>query len=260
MTAASSLSPWFQFARPDSQARLRLFCFSYAGGGASVFRKWADQLPPEIELYPIQLPGRESRFGEAPFTQIAPLIQALSQAIRPYLNRPYVFFGHSMGALVSFELARDLRRQRLPLPLHLLVSARRAPHVPDRYPPIHNLPDAEFIDEIQRLEGTPEEVLRNTDLIQLLFPVLRADFSVCETYTYTRDIPLSCPITAFGGLQDHEISEEEVAAWRKQTTGFFRLHMLEGGHFYLHSDRELLIQLIVQSLRPLLGSLSRQFL
>jgi len=252
MTLASSFSPWFQFAKPNPLARLRLFCFSYAGGSASAFRLWGGHIPPQIELYPVQLPGRESRLREAPFTQLPPLIQALSQAIRPYLNKPFVFFGHSMGGLVGFELARELRRQHLATPLHLMISARRAPQLPDPDPPIHHLPAAEFLEEIRNLKGTPEEVLNNDDLMQVMLPVLLADFAVCETYVYTHEVPLSCPITAFGGWQDDDISKDELVAWREQTRAFFRLQMFEGGHFFLHSERDLLLQSIAQSLLPLL--------
>lgn len=252
MTAATSFGPWFQFVKPNPQARLRVFCFPYAGGSASIFRRWQEQFSAQIELVPVQLPGRESRIQEAPFTQLEPLVQSLAQAIRPYLNKPYVFFGHSMGGLVSFELTRELRRQRLATPLHLMVSARRAPQLPDRDPPIHALPEAEFLEEIRSLKGTPEEILHNDDIMQMMVPILRADFSVCETYTYTQEEPLPCPITAFGGRLDDEIGKDELAAWKEHTRAFFRLQMFEGDHFYLHSERDQLLQAMAQSLVPLL--------
>lgn len=252
------LNPWFQFARPNPQARLRLFCFSYAGGSASLFRQWHDQLPASIELYPVQLPGRENRMKEPPFTRLSPLVQALVQAIQPHLEKPFAFFGHSMGALVSFELARELRRRRLAAPISLMVSARRAPQLPNPDPPIHDLPTEEFIEEIRDLKGTPEEILRNDDLMQMVLPILRADFAVCETYSYRYEAPLACPITAFGGWHD-EISEDEVAAWKEQTRGPFSLCMFESGHFFLHSERGQLVQSITQSLLPLLNhDLSRR--
>src|SRR5438552_2333015 len=156
-----ALDTWVLRPRPDPRARLRLFCFPYAGGGASQFRTWAEGLPPEVELCPVQLPGREGRLRETPFTRIAPLVAALVTALRGYLDTPYAFFGHSLGALVGFELARALRRTGGPGPRGLLVSAYRAPDLPDPDPPLHLLSSPAFWDELRRLNGTPPEVLAN---------------------------------------------------------------------------------------------------
>ena len=130
MTSLSTFNSWIFGVRPNTQARLRLFCFPHAGGGASFFRSWIGTLPPDIEVCPVQLPGRENRLKERPFNQYTLLIQALAQALRPYLTVPFAFFGHSMGALVSFGLARQLRQQNEPLPVHLFASAYRAPQIP----------------------------------------------------------------------------------------------------------------------------------
>jgi medium-chain acyl-[acyl-carrier-protein] hydrolase len=135
MTGTTLNDAWVLCPKPNPQARLRLFCFPYAGGGASRFRLWPDFLPPEVEVCAIQYPGREARLGESPFTQLSPLVQTLASALRLYLNLPFVFFGHSLGALACFELARQLRRQGQPEPLHLFVSGRRAPQVPNPDPP-----------------------------------------------------------------------------------------------------------------------------
>src|SRR5205814_4666171 len=193
MMNTPTVDSWIQYYQSKPQACLRLFCFPYAGGGASIFRTWSENLPPEIEACPIQLPGRESRLLEAPFSQLFSLIEPVAQALLPYLDMPCAFFGHSMGALVSFELARYLRRQHGLSPVHLFVSGRRAPQLSDPDPPIHPLPEAEFLEELRSLKGTPEEVLQNTELLQLLLPLLRADFAVCETYAYAPETPLLCP-------------------------------------------------------------------
>ncbi len=251
MTSTSLSGSWIQHAKPSTRARVRLFCFAYAGGGASYFRTWQGKLPPEIEVCPVQIPGRENRIGEQPYTELLPLVQDLSRALQPYLTTlPFVFFGHSMGGLISFELARQLRREKAPTPIHLLVSAHRAPQVPDPDPPIHQLPDLKFMEELRKLNGTPEEVLKNAELMQVMLPILRADFSICETYTYTDEKPLNCPISAFGGLGDEEVSKDDMAAWRKQAAGFFRLRMFEGDHFYLNSTQEVLLGAIMQDLLP----------
>src|SRR5262249_43042969 len=150
----------------------------------AVFRSWSDSLPASVEVCPVQLPGRETRFRELPFTQLAPLAEALGRSLRPFFDRPFAFFGHSMGALVAFELARVLVRTAGPQPVPLFASACAAPQVRDCETPIHALPDAAFREELRRLGGTPALVLHNAELVDLLLPTLRADFAVCETYAY----------------------------------------------------------------------------
>lgn len=243
----TSFNLWITCPRPSPQARLRLFCFPYAGGGASVFRTWSDDLP-SIEVCPVQLPGRETRLREPPFTRLEPLVEAVLQALRPYITMPFAFFGHSLGALISFELARTLARQNAPGPVRLFVSGRWAPQVQKANSSIHRLPEPEFMAELGRLSGTPAEVLQNAELMELFLPVLRADFEVNETYVYTAGEPLDCPVSAFGGLQDSVTSRDELAAWREQTSGAFVLRMFPGGHFFLHSARALLLRAVAQDL------------
>jgi medium-chain acyl-[acyl-carrier-protein] hydrolase len=250
MTIAPS-NAWVTCPQPNSDASLRLFCFPYAGGSALNFRGWANQLPVTVELCPIELPGRGLRMKEKPFARMLPLMQAIAPSLLPYLNQPFAFFGHSMGALVGFELARLLRRAYGCSPSHLFVSGRRAPQVPDSDPPIHTLPNSEFLQELRRLNGTPEAVLQNDELMQLLLPTLRADFAVLETYVYTPKPPLDCPITAFGGLQDPEVCCEVLEAWREQTRAAFSLHMFPGDHFFLHTAQSLLLQSLNQTLTQL---------
>lgn len=188
---------------------------------------------------------------EPPFTRLEPLIQALAHALLPSLTKPFAFFGHSMGGLVSFELVRILRKEYDLSPVHLFVSGHRAPQVPDPDPPIHALPEAAFLEELRRLNGTPEAVLQNAELMQLLLPTLRADFAVIETYIYAPDPPLDCPITAFGGLQDQEASCDDLEAWREQTNAAFSLQMLRGDHFFLHSAQPLLLQFLSRKLHQI---------
>src|SRR4051812_36705935 len=188
---SSSKNAWIAYRTPDPQARLRLFCFPYAGGSASIYRAWGSQLPSEIEVCPIQLPGRETHLMRKPFQQLRPLVDALALAIFPYLNKPFAIFGHSMGALIGFELVRHVRRLYGLEPCHLFVSGHRAPQLPDPHQPIYFLPDEELKNELQRIGGTPEDVLLNTELLQVMFPLLRADFEVSETYRYLPEQPLS---------------------------------------------------------------------
>ena len=242
---------WLTCPKLNPQARLRLFCFPYAGGGASAFRTWSDDLPPDIEVCLVKLPGRESRLTEPLYMQLSPLVQTLAQVLVPSLNPPFVFFGHSMGAPISFELVHELRRQMRPGPSHLFVAARRAPHIPESKPPIHRLPESEFVEELRRLNGTPEEVLQHAELMQLMLPILQADFALCETYSYTTKEPLDCPISAFGGLQDLRVSRDDLAAWRQQTRSSFALRMLPGDHFFVHNSQAPLLSAIARDLTRL---------
>lgn len=252
MTALEANNPWITYAKPNPQARLRLFCFHYAGGAASAFRAWAAQLPAQIEVCPVQLPGRENRLREPLFTAVAPLIPILAAGLRPAMDMPFALFGHSMGALLSFELARYLRRQHDVQPVYLGLSGHQAPQLPDAEPPIYNLPEPEFIDRLRKFNGTPEEVLRHAELMQLVLPILRADFTLVETYSYQPDEPLACPISAFGGLQDARANRELLEGWREHTRGEFRLRMFPGDHFFLIGGRSLVLEALAQDLRAFL--------
>ncbi|MEM8722520.1 MAG: thioesterase II family protein [Cyanobacteria bacterium P01_G01_bin.39] len=253
MTTIQTSKSWFICPKPNPRAKLRLFCFHYAGGGAGSFRDWSDNLPPSVEVHFVELPGRGFRLAEKAFVSLNPLVKAIADALHPFLDKPFTFFGHSMGGLICFELTRLLRKKYGLNPIQLFVSAHRAPQLPDPDPPIYNLPDAEFLEELRDLEGTPQEVLENAELMQLLLPTLRADFTVVDTYKYTAESPLDYPITVFGGLQDQEVNYEELEAWQEQTTAAFSLQMLQGNHFFMHSARSLLLEYLCQDLNQLAG-------
>ena len=238
---------WIVVPQLKPQASLRLFCLPYAGAGASIFTNWANKLPPEIELCALQLPGRESRSNEPPFTRIKPLVQTLVPLLQPYLDSPFAFFGHSMGATLSFELIRELRNQNLPLPVHLFVSSACAPQLPDLKPPIHRLPDSQLIAKIEEYGGTPEAILRDRQLVEQFLPIVRADFAMLETYFYRSNPPFEFSITALGGDRDSLVSPQQLAAWSQQTSADFRQQIFPGNHFYLHSVREQLLQIVSQT-------------
>lgn len=225
---------------PRSQPMMRLFCLPYAGGNAVMFQRWHQIFNPKIEICPIQYPGRGNRIREQPFTNAKPLAQEVTEAIKPLLDIPYAFFGHSMGALIAFEVVQELRRQQKRLPFHFFASAVRAPQLKYRDRISFDLPDAEFIEELRRLNGTPNEVLDHSELMALMLPMLRADFSVAQTYEFVAAPPLPFPITVYGGQQDVSVSKIELDGWLEQTTGGFRLELFPGDHFYLHASENLL--------------------
>lgn len=232
------------------RAPLQLFCFPYAGGGASIYRPWQCELGPSIQIEPIRLPGREARLLEPPLRSVPELCEAIAREIVQAIHGPFVFFGYSFGALLAFETARVLRRQHI-CPERLMVAALKAPQLVLRRKPIHNLEDDEFVDEIRSLRGTPDAVLQNPELMNLVLPAIRADFTAYETYRYSAQPPLDCPISAMGGATDPSVSMAELAAWGEQTSATFRTHVFPGDHFFLHSVRPLLTWTVLQELLPM---------
>lgn len=191
---------------------------------------------------------------EKPFTRMPELVAAISQAMLTHLYKPFAFFGHSLGAIVSFEVSRLLRREHHREPQHLFVSGSGAPQTSDKGRALHDLPDSKFLKGLRELNGTPREILESNELMQLLLPTLRADFAVSETYVYRPESPLDCPITAFGGLQDREVSRRRLEAWRNQTNASFSLQMFAGDHFFLH-DAAPLLQALTGELKGIGGAL-----
>jgi len=193
------------------------------------------------------LPGREERVVEQSFTNLMRLVKTLSIVLAPKLDKPFALYGHSMGTLLAFELARELRRQNRPGPVHIFVSGRCAPHVIDPDPPIHSLPDEEFVEGVRRYNGTSEEVLQNKQLMEMFLPLLRADFEVCETYVYRDEPPLDCPVSAYAGR--HEIARDLLQDWADLTTGNFESMIFPGDHFFLNTERARFVRTISDRLK-----------
>lgn len=254
MTTNSLISnDWITSFTPNPSAKLRMFAFPYAGAGTVVYRTWEAGLPKEVELAILRLPGRESRLREKPYTQMQLLVSALVEAIISQLDKPFVFFGHSMGALVAFEVARELRRQGQPMPKHLLLSARRAPHLPDPDSALHPLGDNAFVKEMQRrYGGIPDAILKTPELLALFVPVLKADFSVIETHTYTEEDPFDLPISVYGGTQDFVLRAGDLEGWGKQTSREFTVQKFVGGHFYFQNQPSALLGSISNVLKSYL--------
>jgi medium-chain acyl-[acyl-carrier-protein] hydrolase len=249
MKTKATSTPWLILAKPNPAASRRLFCVPYAGGSPLVFSDWPADLPPDVEVGLIQLPGRGMRLSQPPFTKVEPLVESLLPALQPFLDKPFSFFGHSMGGLISFELARALRQKFDLEPDVLFVAGRQAPPLRDRTTAAYNLPEPEFIKELGHLNGTPPEVLEQPELMKLLVPLLRADFELCQTYVYQPGPPLTCPLFVFGGVDDREVNQEELEGWRPFTTGAFSLRMLPGDHFFIRTARAQLLRMISEDLK-----------
>ena len=244
-------SQWLRISQPRPQARLRLFCFPYAGGAASIYRLWHQHLPSDIEVCAIQLPGRENRIREQPFTHVADFVQVLMPNLLSYLDRPFAFFGHSMGTLIAYELTCQLWQQSGQLPTQLFVSGRRAPILPESDSLLHPIAsDDAFLAELQqRYNNIPQIIFEDAEMKALFLPLLRADLTLVETYQYSERAKLPCPIIAFGGDDDTRAPQTELIAWQALTQADFALHMLPGGHFYLNEESQSLLQLLAGYLR-----------
>jgi medium-chain acyl-[acyl-carrier-protein] hydrolase len=226
----TDISPW---------AEVRLFALPYAGGGAAGYFRWRSALLPTVDVVPIHLPARETRIGEPPIAELRPLVTEIADAVEPTLDRPFALLGHSMGAWLAFELARELRRRGARSPGLLIVAASPAPHRPQQGERLHELPDAEFVEEVsRRFDGIPPAVRANSELLQLLLPALRADLQLIETYEYADEPPLEIDILALGGTEDQAISATALADWRRHTARGFSQRMLPGGHFFLFQAME----------------------
>ena len=237
----TSSSAWLAKPAPDARARVRLFCFPYAGGSAAAFRQWPGLLSPAIEVCPVHLPGRGARMGETPFADLRGLVEAFLPAMGEHLDRPFAFFGHSMGGAIAFELSRRLRGLYGVEPRHLFISGRRAPHLPGTLGPIYNLPEPEFKQALNRLNGTPAEVLEHEEMMELLLPLLRADISVSQTYSCEERPSLTCPVTVYGGLRDTSDDPAGLGAWREHTVRAFDLRIFDGDHFFINTAQSELL-------------------
>lgn len=234
---------------PNQHARLRLFCFPHAGAGASAYRAWPAPLAADgFDVCPVQLPGRENRLGEPAHRAIEPLVEELVDGIAHHLDRPYALFGHSMGALVAFELARSLRQRGAALPWHLFASGRIAPQREDPRPKLHDLADAGLLARVMELGGVPSELRAAPELMAFQLPLLRADLAVNENYRHSAESPLAVPITAFGGERDPKTDDAEIRGWAEQTSAGFTMRTLPGGHFFLHDSVQLLLRYLVVDL------------
>ncbi|MEW5983047.1 MAG: alpha/beta fold hydrolase [Acidobacteriota bacterium] len=246
-SAVQGSNPWLSTTRPNPDARVRLFCLPYAGGGATAYRTWHAHLPADVEVCAVQLPGRENRFPEPPFTNLLELARALPGHLLPSLDRPFALFGHSMGAQIAYELARQLVRQYGRTPTHVFVSGSGAPDLPRRDAYIHTLPrDEAFLAELhRRYNQIPAIMFEDAELRELYVRLLRADLMLAETYRCADPVPLPCPIVALGGEQDRGAPPEDLRAWQTLTDAAFSVHLFRGGHFYF-SER----------VQPLLATIS----
>lgn len=241
-------TPWL-VRQAGGPRRFRLYCFPHAGGSAQNYRQWQAKLSPAIEVCAVQLPGRGARMAETPFTDLSSLIKALAPVIAQQSNLPFAFFGHSMGALIAFELARYCQLHSLPTPKALFVSGTAAPQ--HRCPPegLSTMSDADLIKKLADFNGTPPEILAHKELMELVLPMLRADFTLVEDYRYFPAPLLNMPLTVLVGKQDSRTSPEQADGWAKETSNLCRIQWFEGGHFFINEEADAVLDCITAELR-----------
>ena len=253
--ALSCSNRWFICRSERPQAALRMFCLPYAGGGASVYNSWSNSFPDTIELHAVQLPGRELRYNEPKFTDIHETAKALADSIKPYLDRPYGLFGYSMGALVAFELMRELRRRGEPLPIQLFIAAMRAPQTPPICPSLTHLPLDSFLEKMRHYYDPPQDAWNLPELLEVILPTLRADMKMCDGYIHNLEPPFECPIHAFAGQDDRSSPPAIVREWRQQTTEDFNMDVFDGTHFFINTALDDLQQAVISRLENIVGHL-----
>lgn len=230
-------SPLIYTPKPRPQARVRLLCFSYAGGSSGTYIPWLKNLPEEVELAVVQLPGRGVRMADSPYDNMDTLVKDVFIALSKLPTKPCVFFGHSMGARVAYELTLMLVRHRYTLPLHVIASASSAPCVPRKKKPIYALPDDEFIAEVAGLNGSSEEVLADREIMELLMPTLRADFKIVETYLNKSQYIIPTTVSVFSG-KDDDLENHEIEPWLSLFSSNTGIHWVDGDHFFVDKNRD----------------------
>jgi surfactin synthase thioesterase subunit/aryl carrier-like protein len=218
--------------------RLRLLCFPHGGGSASVFRDWQSLIGEEVEVWAVQLPGREGRRHEKPHRSLTRAVAELVGSLGRHLDQPFALFGHSVGADLGYALALELRRRNLRGPEHLIVAAQVPPHDRVIDDPLHLLEDAELLARLEGYGGIPDELLAEREALELALPRLRADLQMSETFAVTPADRLDVPVTAFGGLHDRTLHGPDIERWAELTTNRFQVEWWQGDHFFVHADAE----------------------
>ncbi|WP_078393735.1 thioesterase II family protein [Shouchella patagoniensis] len=241
----SNLNKWFLKPNILGNQTLRIICIPYAGGSAAIYKSWEKLAGKDVQLYALQLPGRGGRYEEKPYTQMDNLVIDLFNEIRELFQEdtPYIIFGHSMGALIGYELVRVIRKNGLNMPKHFIVSAAAAPSTP-RNGKTHKLSTQDLQNVLQDYNGTPNEILENLEMLEMFLPSIRADFELVEEYCYTQDCPLNCPITALWGTKDHLVNIREIEKWKYHTDKKFQIKQFEGDHFFIHNYTPDIVDLV----------------
>lgn len=245
-------SPWLVIPKRVYAPRIRLICLPYAGGGVRTYHSWAAQLPDAVELIAVQPPGRGSFMGTPAYSDMTKLVNALFDVMLPMLDRPFILFGHSLGSRIAFELLRQLQLNNRRLPELFIASGSNSPDTARAKLSTYQLPDEQFITELQRINGTPTEVLTNRELMSILLPLLRADFQLADTYRFTGSIKFPVEVHVLGGQDDVDVPLEKLANWGRFFSKNIHIHSFFGGHFFIETQQSEVVELVRRLLKSLL--------
>lgn len=252
-------SKWIFRPNNNSNAKIRLFCFPYAGSSSVISYKFlAESLPRTIDICLIELPGRGLRMSENPESSINPIVTGISREIKDYLDLPFIFFGHSMGALIAYELAYEIQHHYNQKPYKLYISSHRAPFSKKETKIMHKLEEREFKSELRQMNGIADEIWENEELLNIVLPIIKNDFKLCETYIYNARDKLNCEIVAFGGKNDPDVNEENLMEWNKITSNRFNIRLFEGNHFYFVNDKKKFTDIFYKYLEDDLRNIERK--
>lgn len=249
------LNNWYLIPKPCANPVMRLICFPYAGGSASSYLNWSSWLPSEIELVAIQPPGRTTRISETPFCNLRELVAELVKSFSVVTTAPFVFFGHSLGARLAFELMVQCEKAGLRLPQHFIASGSRGPQIPLREPSTHSLTDEEFIKELKNLDGAGASIYENSELMELCLPLLRADFKASDTYLFEDSHTFNCRLSTLGGTEDNDVTKADLDSWGKFYSDYINSYLVKGDHFFVDKNeatvKEYISKIIENELRIL---------
>lgn len=237
---------WYLEYKKNSDAAIRLFCFHHSGGGASSYYPWAEHLSPKIEMIAVQLPGRENRFSEPLTNNLNDIVTKLSEGFAVYKDKPFFVFGHSLGALISFEFVKSIHKLYSLYPRHIIISATKAPHLPFRMKNLSKLDDKTIKEKLRVYNGIDERILNNDELLELFLPIIKSDFSIYENYNFLESKPIPCNILALSGEQDQTVSQEEILAWAKYAERKFEHISFPGKHFFIKDHQNKILEIINQ--------------
>lgn len=240
-------TPWIVRRPTGTRARLRLFCFPYAGAGAVIYNRWPSSFPPDVEVCAVEPPGRLVRHKEPSPLRMSELIAGLDDALAPYLDLPFAVFGYSMGALTGFEWCRSLRRRLQRQPQHIVVAAAGAPHLSRQFRPMAQLPQAEFLRELDERYGAIDpRIAADPELLSIVVQIMRRDLQLLEDYVHQDEPPFACPLAAIGGTADAGVPADRLTAWQHHCSVPLRTELFEGGHFFIRDHEAKLIELVRQ--------------
>jgi surfactin synthase thioesterase subunit len=232
----------------NHNAKVRLFCFHYGGGSSTSFYPWISKIPSFIELMAVELAGRGRNMSQPLLTNVHDITALMIEEIKYYLDKPFIFFGHSVGSLICFDLTKAMREQNLQIPMHLILSGSMAPHTLHKRKHICHLDDIAFTEELKVYNGIPQEVQNEPSLMEMFLPIIRADMSIIENYNHSQDKPLDCNITTIAGKNDPTVAIEDVQAWKSHTMLSHNHYTLDGDHFFIKTELQEVINIVLQTI------------